>query len=131
MLITASNPRNTHKILLRELRIVVRQQSRALPLRQLLRQQRLTAVNPPVQAETHLGGTGVIGVLYQLLQHCRPLRIIQQHLSNPACEIHLLAEIFQKDRVWPRRRRRHGKFHFLRRRWLQGTINARLDSFRP
>lgn len=95
LLLTVPNPRNTDEIVLCENGIVVRQKSRALPLRQLLREQRIDAMRSAIQAQADLRRAGVIGVLYQFLQHSRSLGVVHQNLSNSPREIDSLTKILQ------------------------------------
>lgn len=94
MLTTPTDPRNASEIVFRENGVVVGQERRALPLSQRAGKKGLRGVAPAVEAETHGGGTGVVGVLYELLQYGRPLGIVQQHLSDTPRQVNLLAEVF-------------------------------------
>jgi len=94
MLTTPTDPRNTNEILFGENRVVIGQERRAL---------RVRAMETAVQAEPDSGGAGIVGVLYELLEDRGPLRVVQQHLTDPPGEVNLLTEVFQKDRL--RRRR--------------------------
>lgn len=103
MLSAATNSGNTDEILVGEYGVVVCQQCGALPLREAGGEQRVDAVGAAVDAEADGGGASVIGVLNEFLEYGGALRVVDQNLSDPARQIDLLPEVFQKDRP---------RFHF-------------------
>lgn len=76
MLATPADPRNTYKVFLRENGIVIGQERGALPRRQGRRKKGVRAVKSTVEAESDGGSAGIVGVLDELFEHRRPLRVV-------------------------------------------------------
>lgn len=95
LLLTTSDARYADKVILREHCIIVGEESRPLPLAELGGQQRATGVVALIKAQTNPSGAGIVGVLDQLLEHGRPLRVVGENLPDAASEVDPLAEVLQ------------------------------------
>lgn len=96
VLCAATNTRNTNEVFVGENGVVVCQQRRPLPLLEGGGEQGVYAVGTAVEAEADGGGAGVISVLNEFLEDGGTLRVVEQNLSDPARQIDLLPEVFQK-----------------------------------
>ena len=94
VLTTPTDPGNAKKIVLSENGVVEGQERGALPLSEGVGQEGVRGVAATVKTEADGGGAGIVGVLNELLQHRRPLRVVQKHLADPPREVYFLTPVF-------------------------------------
>ena len=94
MLTTPTDPGNAKKIVLSENGVVEGQERGALPFSEGVEQEGVRGVAATIKTKADSGGAGIVGVLNELLQHRRPLRVVQKHLADPPREVYFLTKVF-------------------------------------